>query len=107
MKNMNLWCRFTPWKILLRRFFAAEHFQPELFTRKHNLDLVMMKQLHAGQRYSFWPELCVALSKELGVSIEMLQNLSDQFHTLPPSRPTAAALPQGNRGSFYLSYSEY
>ncbi len=101
-KNMNVWWKFTPWVVVRKTILTDEYFQPEMFARRHRLDAVQVRRLHEGRQFSFWPELCVALSKETGLSRQFFENLSRRHHIMPPSSPMAAALPLGNPGQFIL-----
>ncbi len=99
--NNIRWWRFTPWVIVRKRILTDEHFDLEKFALKHKLDAVQVRRLARGRQFSFWPELCAALSEESGISRQFFERLSRQYFSIPPSSPMAAALPLGNLGQFF------
>ncbi len=102
--NNNRWWKFTPWVLVRKRILTDEHFDWAQFARKYKLDTVQVRRLVQGSQFSFWPELCIALSEESGLSRQFFENLSLRYFSVPPSRAMAAALPLGNPGQFFIYY---
>lgn len=71
----------TPWRIVQLRFFAEKGLDPVPFSAKHGLDERVVREILGEAQVTFFPEFCVALAAETGMSAGFFENLSEQYRT--------------------------
>jgi len=70
----------SPWEAIVLKFFGGEAPEAPVFSQKHHLPEAEVEQVFSGQETRLSPELCVALSRDTGMSVEFFSNLSANYH---------------------------
>jgi hypothetical protein len=87
--------RYTPWFVVRKRLFDDRSPSILAFAKRHNLDVLYVMRVFAGDIISFSLEMCAALSKETGVSKGVFLNLSNRWPPHPPPAISSALSPEG------------